>query len=107
MKMMNPRLLDEAYLSTVLLQPIVSEKSTFASDKKNEIFFVVLRAATKPEIKAAVELMFKVEVDSVSTLVRKGKVKRTGKVTGRRNHLKRAHVTLKKGQAIDFSGGAV
>jgi large subunit ribosomal protein L23 len=100
----SQRLLDEAYLSTVLLRPIVSEKSTLASDKKNEIFFVVLKEATKLEIKAAVELMFKVVVASVSTVIRKGKVKRSGKSTGRRNHVKRAHVTLKKGQAIDLSG---
>jgi large subunit ribosomal protein L23 len=101
------RLLDEGYLSTVLLRPIVSEKSTLAADKKNEVFFVVLKSATKPEIKAAVELMFKVGVVSVSTAIRKGKIKRSGKSLGRRNHLKRAHVTLKKNESIDFSGVGV
>jgi large subunit ribosomal protein L23 len=101
------RILDEVYLSSVLLCPIVSEKSTFATDKKNEFFFVVLKEATKIEIKAAIELMFKVSVKTVSTAIRKGKIKRTGKIIGRRNHTKRAHVTLEKGQVINFSEGIV
>jgi large subunit ribosomal protein L23 len=103
----NQRLLDEVYLSTVLLHPIVSEKSTFATDKRNQFFFVVLKGATKIEIKKAIELMFKVNVETVTTAIRKGKLKRSGKVIGRRNHLKRAHITLKAGQVIDFSEGFV
>ena len=68
--------------------------------------FKVLRDATKPEIKAAVELMFKVEVKSVSTVTQKGKVKRFGKSIGRRDHVKKAYVCLKPGQELNFSGEA-
>ena len=59
--------------------------------------------ATKPEIKAAVELLYKVEVESVQTVNREGKQKRSGAHTGRRNHTKRAFVCLKPGQEINFS----
>ena len=64
----------------------------------------MLRDATKPEIKAAVELMFKVEVESVQTVQHKGKVKRTGKTIGRRDHVKKAYVSLKAGQELNFVG---
>ena len=66
----------------------------------------MLRSATKPEIKAAVELMFKVEVESVQTVNQKGKVKRFGRSMGRRDHVKKAYVSLKPGQELDFSGEA-
>jgi len=66
----------------------------------------VLRNATKPEIKAAVELMFKVEVESVQTINQRGKEKRFGKSIGRRDHIKKAYVSLKKGQELNFSGEA-
>jgi len=95
---------DESRLAQVLVAPIVSEKATFAAEKHNQVLFKVLRDATKPEIKAAVELMFKVEVESVSTVVQKGKVKRFGKSIGRRDHVKKAYVSLKKGQELNFSG---
>ena len=62
------------------------------------------RDATKPEIKAAVELMFKVTVDSVQTVQHKGKTKRFGKGTGRRDHVKKAYVCLAAGQELNFSG---
>ena len=93
-------------LATVLVAPIVSEKATAASEKHNQVLFKVLQDATKPEIKAAVELMFKVEVASVSTVTQKGKVKRFGKSTGRRDHVKKAYVSLKAGQELNFSGEA-
>ena len=93
-------------LAQVLVAPIVSEKATMAAEKHNQILFKVLRDATKPEIKAAVELMFKVEVESVSTVVQKGKVKRFGKSIGRRDHVKKAYVSLKAGQELNFSGEA-
>jgi len=70
------------------------------------MLFKVLRDATKPEIKAAVELMFKVEVKSVSTVTQKGKVKRFGRSIGRRDHVKKAYVSLKPGQELNFSGEA-
>ena len=97
---------DEGRLAQVLVAPIVSEKATFAAEKHNQVLFKVLRDATKPEIKAAVELMFKVEVESVSTVVQKGKVKRFGKSIGRRDHVKKAYVSLKAGQELNFSGEA-
>jgi len=91
-------------LAQVLVAPIVSEKATMTAEKHNQVLFKVLRDATKPEIKAAVELMFKVEVESVSTVIQKGKVKRFGKSIGRRDHVKKAYVSLKKGQELNFSG---
>ena len=62
---------DEGRLAQVLVEPIVSEKATRVGEKHNQVLFKVLRNATKPEIKAAVELMFKVEVASVSTVNQK------------------------------------
>ncbi|MDE2399364.1 MAG: 50S ribosomal protein L23 [Burkholderiales bacterium] len=97
---------DEGRLATVLVAPIISEKATRLGEKRNQVLFKVLRDATKPEIKAAVELMFKVEVASVTTLVQKGKVKRFGRTTGRRDHVKKAFVALKPGQELNFSGEA-
>ena len=97
---------DEGRLMQVLVAPIVSEKATQAAEQSNAVLFKVLRDATKPEIKAAVELMFKVEVASVSTAVQKGKVKRFGRTIGRRDHLKKAYVSLKPGQELNFSGEA-
>ncbi len=94
----------EGRLAQVLVAPIVSEKATLVAEKHNQVLFKVLRDATKPEIKAAVELMFKVDVESVSTVVQKGKVKRFGKSTGRRDHIKKAYVSLKAGQELNFSG---
>ena len=93
-------------LAQVLVEPIVSEKATRVGERHNQVLFKVLRNATKPEIKAAVELMFKVEVDSVSTVNQKGKAKRFGKNMGRRDHVKKAYVALKPGQELNFSGEA-
>ena len=97
---------DEGRLAQVLVAPIISEKATRVGEKRNQVLFKVLRTATKPEIKAAVELMFKVEVASVSTSVLKGKVKRFGRSMGRRDHVKKAYVALKPGQELNFSGEA-
>ena len=97
---------DEGRLAQVLVEPIVSEKATRVGEKHNQVLFKVLRNATKPEIKAAVELMFKVEVASVSTVNQKGKTKRFGRSVGRRDHVKKAYVALKPGQELNFSGEA-
>ena len=94
----------QSRLTQVLIAPIVSEKATMAAEKHNQMLFKVMRDATKPEIKAAVELMFKVTVDSVQTVQHKGKVKRFGKSTGRRDHIKKAYVCLAAGQELNFSG---
>ncbi len=96
----------ENRLAQILIAPIVSEKATMASEKHNQVLFKVLRDATKPEIKAAVELMFKVEVESVQTVLQKGKVKRFGRSIGRRDHVKKAYVSLKAGQELNISGEA-
>ena len=94
----------ESRLAQILIAPIVSEKATMAAEKHNQVLFKVMRDATKPEIKAAVELMFKVTVDSVQTVQHKGKTKRFGKGTGRRDHVKKAYVCLAEGQELNFSG---
>lgn len=94
----------ESRLTQVLIAPIVSEKATMAAEKHNQVLFQVMRNATKPEIKAAVELMFKVTVDSVQTVQHKGKTKRFGKGSGRRDHVKKAYVCLAQGQELNFSG---
>jgi len=76
------------------------------AEKTNAVMFKVLQDATKPEIKAAVELMFKVEVKAVAVLNQKGKVKRFGRSMGRRDNVRKAYVTLKAGQEINLSGEA-
>jgi large subunit ribosomal protein L23 len=87
----------------VLLAPVISEKATFVAEKNEQVVFLVTQDATKPEIKAAVEMLFKVEVASVQVANRAGKVKRTGRFVGRRNHTRRAFVSLKPGQEINFT----
>jgi len=97
---------DEGRLAQVLLAPIVSEKATQIGEKHNQVLFKVMRDATKPEIKAAVELMFKVEVASVNVFNVKGKTKRFGGRVGRRDHAKKAYVALKPGQELQFGEAA-
>ncbi|OYU25815.1 50S ribosomal protein L23 [Paucibacter aquatile] len=103
---MSAQKYSEGRLASVLLAPIVSEKATAVAEKHNQVLFKVLRDATKPEIKAAVELMFKVEVEAVNVVNVKGKVKRFGRSIGRRDHVKKAYVSLKAGQELNFSGEA-
>ena len=79
---------------------------SMVADKSNAVVFKVLQNATKPEIKAAVELMFKVQVKGVSVLNTKGKTKRFGKSIGRRDNLRKAYVTLLPGQELNLSGEA-
>ena len=90
-------------LMTVLLAPVISEKATFIADKHSQVIFRVAPDATKPEVKAAVELMWKVEVDTVQISVVKGKEKRFGRFIGRRRGWKKAYVSLKPGQEINFA----
>ena len=94
---------DEGRLMQVLVAPIVSEKATLVAEKSNAVTFKVLQNATKPEIKAAVELMFKVEVKGVSVVNTKGKAKRFGRSMGRRDNVRKAYVCLKAGQEINFA----
>ena len=89
-------------LAVVLLAPVISEKATQVGEKHNQIVFKVIADATKPEVKAAVEAMWKVEVDSVQIANVGGKTKRFGRFTGRRRGWKKAYVCLKAGQEINF-----
>jgi large subunit ribosomal protein L23 len=97
---------DEGRLMQVLLAPIVSEKATMVAEKSNAVTFKVLQDATKPEIKAAVELLFKVQVKGVSVVNIKGKTKRFGRSVGRRDNVRKAYVTLQAGQELNLSGEA-
>jgi len=97
-------------LMQVLLGPVISEKSTFVGEKNNEVVFKVTRDATKPEIKAAVELMFgtkdkPISVKHVRVANVKGKEKRVGRFTGRRDNWKKAYVSLNEGSDISFQAG--
>lgn len=94
-------------LLTVLLAPVVSEKSTFIGEKNNQYVFRVAPDATKPEVKAAVEMVFstkdkKLEVLSVQIASVRGKQKRVGRFLGRRSSWKKAYVRLAPGQDIDY-----
>ena len=91
-------------LMQILAAPVVSEKSTYIADKFNQVIFEVIPDATKPEIKAAVELMFKVEVTGVRVSNTMGKSKRFGRYLGKRSDTKRAFVSIKPGQEINFTG---
>ena len=96
-------------LLTLLLAPIVSEKATHLADKNNQVIFRVRPDATKGEVKAAVELLWKdkkVEVASVQIVNVHGKAKRFGAYNGRRRNWKKAYVCLKPGQEITFAAEA-
>ena len=88
----------------IIRSPVITEKATIAAEQ-NKVVFNVLKSATKPEIKAAVEALFSVKVKAVNTLVRKGKVKRFRQELGTRKDVKKAIVTLADGQSIDISTG--
>jgi len=97
--------MNEQELYQILLSPHISEKATRIADQSQQFVFVVKPTATKKEIKAAVELAFDVNVESVRVTNVRGKVKRTGRTVGRRNNWKKAYVRLQAGQDIDFLGG--
>ena len=88
----------------IIVAPVITEKSTGASEA-NQVIFEVKGGATKPEIKAAVEALFKVKVKAVNTLNRKGKVKRFRGRPARLSDVKKAIVTLAEGHSIDVSTG--
>ena len=96
--------MNQERLMKVLLSPHVSEKTTRLGESHNQITFKVVPDATKLEIKKAVETLFEVKVDSVKTVVVKGKSKRFGRHSGRRKDWKKAYVSLAEGQDIDFLG---
>ena len=97
--------MNQERLMQVLLAPQISEKATYVADKHEQVVFRVASDATKPEIKAAVELLFKVEVEGVQVANVKGKVKRLKGAVGRRKGWKKAFVSLKPGQEINFVEG--
>jgi large subunit ribosomal protein L23 len=102
---MSATIVNQERLLQVILAPQITEKATYVADKHQQIAFKVRTDATKPEIKAAVELVFKVEVDGVTVANVKGKTKRAGRVLGRRKDWKKAYVSLKPGQEINFAAG--
>ncbi len=96
--------MNEADLYDVIVSPVITEKSTMASEY-NQVIFNVSRSASKPQIKEAVERLFEVKVKAVNTLVRKGKSKRFRGRLGRQSDVKKAVVTLEEGQSIDVTTG--
>jgi large subunit ribosomal protein L23 len=98
--------MNQERLMKVLLGPVISEKATNAADKHRQVVFKVLKNATKPEIKDAVELMFKVKVDKVTVLNVKGKNKMFRFRPGKRSDWKKAYVSLAEGHDINFAGSA-
>ena len=101
----NTRQYSQERLMNILLGPQVSEKATHIADKHEQVVFRVTSDATKPEIKAAVELLFKVSVAGVQVACVKGKQKRFGATMGRRKDWKKAYVCLVPGQEINFAAG--
>ncbi|MBI5195417.1 MAG: 50S ribosomal protein L23 [Nitrospirae bacterium] len=89
----------------ILEAPMLTEKGTALKEADNKVIFKVAKEANKIEIKKAVEEIFKVKVDSVATINCKGKKKRLGRFEGRRPDWKKAIVTLKKGEKLDFIEG--
>jgi large subunit ribosomal protein L23 len=98
--------MNQERLLKVLLAPHLSEKSSIVGEQSNQYVFRVLRDATKPEIKRAVEQLFDVNVNAVRVSTVKGKTRRFGQRSGQRSDWKKAYVSLKEGQEITFLGGA-
>lgn len=91
-------------LTKVILGPVVAEKASRVAEENNQVVLKVLPNANKNEIKQAVETLFDVKVVSVSTAIVKGKVKRTGRIMGKRSDWKKAYVTLAEGADLNFLG---
>ncbi|WP_026606365.1 50S ribosomal protein L23 [Methylocapsa acidiphila] len=102
--MSSAKLALEAHHYDVILAPVITEKATLASEA-NQVIFKVPKTATKPEIKAAVERLFDVKVESVNTLIRKGKRKVFKGTRGVQSDVKKAVVTLAEGHKIDVTTG--
>ena len=102
---MSEQKFNEERLLNILLAPQISEKATFVAEKNEQVIFRVASDATKPEVKAAVEKLFNVTVDSVQISNVKGKQKRFGRYMGSRKDWKKAYVSLQPGQEINFAAG--
>lgn len=98
--------MNQQRLTQVILAPVVSEKSNMLAEKRNQMTFKVLPSATKREIKAAVEMLFNVKVDAVTTTIIKGKSKRFGRTMGKRSDVKKAYISLAAGQELDIESAA-
>lgn len=96
--------MNQERLMNILVSPHVSEKTTVAAENANQIVFKVVPGATKKEIKAAIEMLFEVNVENVQVANVKGKTKRTQNGVGRRNDWKKAYIRLQEGQDINFIG---
>lgn len=101
---MSKLTLGNEQLYRIITSPVVTEKSTALSEY-NKVTFNVAKEATKPAIKKAIEVLFKVKVTAVNTLCVKGKKKRFKGIVGQRSDRKKAIVTLAKGHSIDIASG--
>ncbi|WP_343152644.1 50S ribosomal protein L23 [Buchnera aphidicola] len=97
-------MINESRLFKILIGPLISEKSTILTEKKNTIIIKVLRNATKYEIKTAIKKIFDININSIKTLLIKGKKKRHGNKISRSSTWKKAYITLEKGQNLNFMG---
>ena len=95
--------MNQEKLYKIILGPVVSEKSAIVAENSNQVVFKVVKDANKAEITAAVEKLFKVEVEGVRVLNVKGKTKRTRYGMGKRSDWKKAYVRLAQGHEIDFA----
>lgn len=91
-------------LTKIILGPVVAEKASRVAESNNQVVLKVLPSANKTEIKQAVEQLFDVKVVSVTTTNVKGKIKRTGRILGKRNDWKKAYVSLADGADLNFLG---
>ena len=96
--------MNQERLYQIIRRPVISEKTTIAADKNQQIVFEVLEDANKSEIREAVETLFEVKVRQVQVVNVRGKVKRFGRTPGQRNNWKKAYVRLQEGHDIDFLG---
>ena len=96
--------MNEERLYQIILNPVISEKSTMAADRDGQVVFKVRTDATKSEIRTAVEKLFEVKVKNVQVVSVRGKVKRFGRTPGMRSNWKKAYVCLEEGHDIDFLG---
>ena len=96
--------MNEERLYQIILNPVISEKSTMAADRDGQVVFKVRTDATKSEIRAAVEKLFEVKVKNVQVVNVRGKVKRFGRTPGMRSNWNKAYVCLEEGHDIDFLG---
>jgi large subunit ribosomal protein L23 len=93
-------------LMKILIAPHISEKGTFVADRLNQYVFEVIKDASKPEIKRAVELLFNVKVTAVRVSNVRAKTKRFGRIEGKHKGWKKAYVSLQEGNKIDLVGQA-